>query len=355
MKRRLTVAATVLVLAASGFFAAAYAMRDETESPSTAETGTQTVAVERRTLKETETVSGELGYDESLTLSAGVSGGVLTWLPAEGTVVRRGEAVYRVDDEPVILLIGKLPLYRALSDGVDDGADVKQLERNLDRLGYDPGTVDESFTAYTEAAVEDLQADLGLEETGTVTTDSFTVLPGELRVGTASGSIGTRLQPGATLYAATSTKRVISVDLDPANEELAVKGAKADVSLPNGRTTKATIASVGTVATSTGEGDTGDGSDPSADATIPVTLTLDKPKDVARLSAAPVTVDLTRTTRKNVLVVPVTSLVALAEGGFAVRREGGALAAIEPGLYADGFVEVVSGLAEGDLVEVPSS
>lgn len=354
MKRRLTVLATVVVVAASGFFVAAYALRDEAEDPATEPTSTDTVAVERRTLKETETVSGELGHDDPLTVSAAGSGGVLTWLPAEGSVVRRGRAAYRVNDQPVVLLLGKLPLFRALGDGVDDGADVRQLERNLAALGYDPGTVDESFTGYTEAAVEELQDDLGIEETGQVTTDSFMVLPAELRVGTPTASVGTQLQPGTALYDATGTRRVISVDLDPAEEELAVVGARARVTLPNGRTTRATIASVGTVATSTGDGDSPDGSDPSASSTIPVTLTLDKPRDVARLSAAPVTVDLTRTTRKNVLVVPLTSLVALAEGGFAVRRQGGALAAVEPGLYADGYVEIVSGLAEGDLVEVPS-
>lgn len=352
MKRRLTVLATVVVVAASGFFVAAYAMRDEAGDPTSEPTSTDTVAVERRTLKETETFSGELGYDDALTVSAGGGGGVLTWLPAEGSVVRRGRAAYRVNDQPVVLLLGKLPLYRALRDGVDDGADVKQLERNLTALGYDPGTVDESFTGYTEAAVEDLQEDLGMEETGQVTADTFTVLPAELRVGTPTASIGTQLQPGTALYDATGTERVISVDLDPADEELAVKGAKAEVTLPNGRTTRATVASVGTVATSTGDSENPD--DPSTSSTIPVTLTLDKPKDVARLSAAPVTVDLTRTTRKNVLVVPLTALVALAEGGFAVRREGGALAAVEPGLYADGYVEIVSGLAEGDRVEVPS-
>jgi peptidoglycan hydrolase-like protein with peptidoglycan-binding domain len=352
VKRRLMVLATVVVVAASGFFVAAYAMRDEAEDPATEETNTATVAVERRTLKDTETVSGELGYDDAFTLSASGGGGVLTWLPAEGTLVRRGRAAYKVNDEPVVLLLGRLPLYRTLDDSVDDGADVKQLERNLVALGYDPGTVDETFTGYTESAVEELQEDLGMEETGRVTADSFTVVPDELRVGTPSATVGTQLQPGMALYAATGTQRLISVDLDPVEEELAVKGAKASVTLPNGRTTRATIASVGTVATATG--DEGDGSDPSASSTIPVTLTLDEPKDVARLSAAPVTVDLTRTTRKNVLVVPVTSLVALAEGGFAVRRDGGALAAVETGLYADGFVEIVSGLAEGDLVEVPS-
>lgn len=350
MKRRLTVLATVIVVAASGFFVAAYAMRDEAEEPTAEPASTETVPVERRTLKETETVSGELGYDDPRTVSAAGSGGVLTWLPAEGSVVRRGRAAYRVNDQPVVLLLGKLPLYRALSDGVDDGADVKQLERNLVALGYDPGTVDESFTGYTKAAVKELQDDLGMEETGQVTADSFIVLPDELRVGTASATIGTQLQPGTALYDATGTERLISVDLDPVDEELAVKGRKATVTLPDGRTTRATVASVGTVATSTNDNP----DDPSASSTIPVTLTLDKPKDVARLSAAPVTVDLVRTTRRNVLVVPVTALVALAEGGFAVRREGGALAAVEPGLYADGFVEIASGLAEGDKVEVPS-
>ena len=69
MKRRLTVLATVVVVAASGFFVAAYAMRDEAEDPATEDASTATATVERRTLKETETVSGELGYDDALTLA----------------------------------------------------------------------------------------------------------------------------------------------------------------------------------------------------------------------------------------------------------------------------------------------
>jgi len=85
-----------------------------------------------------------------------------------------------------------------------------------------------------------------------------------------------------------------------------------------------------------------------------VTLTLDEPKKVSGLSAAPVTVDLTRDTRKQVEAVPVTALVALAEGGFAVRLEGGELVAVETGLYAAGYVEITSGLEAGDRIEVPA-
>ena len=221
---------------------------------------------------------------------------------------------------------------------------MRQLERNLVRLGYDPGTVNKEFSYYTQEAVEDLQEDLGLEETGTVTAAEFLVLPDAIRVGAPQATIGTQLTAGAptSLYDATSTRRAVTVDLDPADEELAEIGSKATVTLPDGSTVKATVASVGTVATAT---DT-ESEDPSAEATIPVTLTLDEPKKVAGLSAAPVTVDLTRDTRKQAVAVPVTALVALAEGGFAVRREGGELVAVETGLYAAGYVEITSGLAD---------
>lgn len=67
--------------------------------------------------------------------------GTVTWLPEVGAVVRRGGVLLRVDDRPVVLLLGKLPMYRALSTGVE-GPDVTQLEKSLQALGYDSFTVD---------------------------------------------------------------------------------------------------------------------------------------------------------------------------------------------------------------------
>jgi len=353
MRARAVLAGTAVVLIAAGSVAAIGFLRDDTEASSddTTETAASVVPVELRTLKDAERLSGDLGYADEQTITAGSAEGVLTGLPEEGSTVHRGEAVYDVDDEPVVLLTGRLPLYRDLSWGVDDGADVRQLERSLKRLGYDPGTVDKEFTYYTQEAVEDLQDDLGLEETGDVTAAQFLVLPDEIRVGASQATIGTRLSAAAptSLYDATSTRRAVTVDLDPADEELAEIGSKATVTLPDGSTVKATVDSVGTVATATAS----ESEDPSAEATIPVTLTLDEPRKVSGLSAAPVTVDLTRDTRKQVEAVPVTALVALAEGGFAVRREGGELTAVETGLYAAGYVEITSGLEAGDRIEVP--
>ncbi len=73
------------------------------------------------------------------TLAAGVSG-TLTGLREPGTVVTRGHSLYSVDGEPAaFLLYGALPAWRDFASGMTDGEDVRQLERNLRALGYDPG------------------------------------------------------------------------------------------------------------------------------------------------------------------------------------------------------------------------
>jgi len=60
----------------------------------------------------------------------------------------------------------------------------------------------------------------------------------------------------------------------------------------------------------------------------------------------------------GVMAVPVTALLALTEGGYAVEVDNGdgttRLIGVDPGLYADNLVEVASsGLQVGDLVVVP--
>ncbi len=78
--------------------------------------------------------------------------GIYTRLPEEGDKVDCGDALYRVDDDPVLLLCGAVPAYRKLRIGAK-GKDVRQLNRNLRKLGYhaDPG--DKDFTATETASI----------------------------------------------------------------------------------------------------------------------------------------------------------------------------------------------------------
>ena len=64
----------------------------------------------------------------------------------------------------------------------------------------------------------------------------------------------------------------------------------------------------------------------------------------AGLDQAPVEIEVVTESRTGVMAVPVTALLALAEGGYAVEVDDGdgttRLVPVDPGLYADNLVEV---------------
>ena len=130
--------------------------------------GDTTATVERRTLTESSTVDGTLGYGDTLELYDRLTG-TYTWLPSVGATIARGGTLFRVDNLPVVLMYGSVPAYRTLEKGVSDGPDVVQLNRNLIALGYDPyGAIAdiEAFSEATEAAVRRWQKAEGLSQTG---------------------------------------------------------------------------------------------------------------------------------------------------------------------------------------------
>src|SRR5438270_6643854 len=118
-------------------------------------TGETTTVLARRTIKESATVDGTLGYGGTLELYDRVSG-TFTWLPRVGAEIDRGATLWRVNNLPVVLMYGSVPAYRTLSEGVPAGPDVTELNRNLIDLGYDPNraiTDAEDFSEATAAAV----------------------------------------------------------------------------------------------------------------------------------------------------------------------------------------------------------
>ena len=146
--------------------------------------GETTATVTRRTLSESSTVDGTLGYGSTLELYDRL-GGTFTWLPAVGAVIGRGGTLWRIDNLPIVLMYGSVPAYRTLKQGVSDGPDVTELNQNLIDLGFDPYgaiTDDESFGEATTGAVKRWQKTEGLPETGEVELGRVVFASGARRV-----------------------------------------------------------------------------------------------------------------------------------------------------------------------------
>jgi hypothetical protein len=334
-------------------------------TPAAQEPPANTVQVERGELSAMVSLDGILTYraraDGSPYSAINRASGTYTELPGEGTKVECGDVFYRVDDDPVLLLCGTVPAYRDLESG-DEGRDVGQLNRNLHELGYDADAgVDidpegKHFTWETEEALERLQDDTGLDDTGAPDVDDAVFLPESARIAKVSGELGGSASPGAQVAQATSDTLEVQVDLDASQQGEVKEGDRAQITLPGNESVTGKVDRLGRVAQApAGEDDADAGA-----ATIPAYISLDRPKKASGLDRAPVQVDITTKGVKSALSVPVLALVGKAGGGFAVEvvRDGGAgeLVAVELGLFdtASGRVEVEGDLAEGDQVVVPS-
>ncbi|MGV9453005.1 efflux RND transporter periplasmic adaptor subunit [Streptomyces sp. NPDC003635] len=351
--RRLLVALGVLA-AVGGAAAAGAGLRDggsgerseDHRPPATAE-------VTRQTLQDTRTEDGELGYGAATTATARVPG-TITHLPDAGERIARGEALYRLDDEPVVLLYGAVPAYRELRAGVE-GRDVEQLERNLKALGHDGFTVDDTYTEATAEAVRQWQGELGVEETGTVAPGRVVFAPAAVRVDVLDTEEGATTAPGQKVLTYTATAQAVTVELDTADRRLAEAGAKVSVELPDGTRVDGRVSEVTT------EVDPGNGAEEDPTTKVKVLVALDgaeAQKAAASYVLASVDVSFTAGEREDVLTVPVAALVALDGGGFGVevvRASGGtAYVPVRTGLFADGRVEISgAGIAAGTTVGMP--
>jgi peptidoglycan hydrolase-like protein with peptidoglycan-binding domain len=344
--RTVAVVSGVAVVAAAGAVAAVGFGGAEAQTPARGNLPAATATVTRTTLTQTETVDGTLGYGDATVVKAGQTG-TITWLPPTGTTIGRNSPVYKVNDGPVVLFFGSLPLYRNLKAGVE-GADVKLVEQNLSALGYGGFTVDDEYTGATADAVREWQEDLGLAETGTVAPGQVVVAAGQVRV--VEHKLATGDPANGPVLAHTGTTRIVTVDLDVDKQQWVKAGIAATVELPNGKRVAGTVTGVGTVATTRTANN-------QETTTIDVTVTLADQNALGALDEAPVDVILQTEQRQNVLVVPVNALVALAEGGYGLQVVEGSTTRYVPvktGMFAGGRVEVSGdGVTVGLVVGIP--
>ncbi|WP_370148241.1 hypothetical protein [Streptacidiphilus sp. EB129] len=371
-------------------------------------TDATTVSVTRTDLSDTLSLNGTLGYGDAKPVK-GAKDGLITQLPSMGTTVSRGKPLYEVNGVPVAVFYGVTPLFRTLDHMGMTGEDVKVVADNLTALGYDvgvqpaPGTLiaqnsgrsasdlpaagaepsasgarpsgskpqptpdapptqqasnpqtapppvrvrqgDGVLTASLIAAVKHWQDHVGIPATGVLGIGDVAVVPGPVRISAVQAQVG---DPAAEpLMSVTSTSKTVSVPVDATDVNAINSGDRATVVLPDNSTTTATVAAISTSAATDPGSDAGGATDPGS-AKVNVTLSLDDTAEVHRLNAAPVQVQFTTQTHKGVLVVPVSALLALSGGGYAVQLPGGHLIAIRTGLFSKGLVEISgTGIAPG--------
>jgi len=317
-------------------------------APTEATTPGETATVEQRDIVQTEDVDGTLGYGPRTTVK-GTGLGVITGLPAAGTVIELGQQLWERDGLPgPTLIYGDRPFWRTIDSSADDGEDIRTLEYNLVAMGFATAeelTVDDDWTSATTRAVKKWQKSLGVKQDGIVELGEMVVASGPIRVAKLLASVG--VKDDVDVMETTGTTRIAHVDLKTTQTRLVNVGDAVDIELPDGTIVAGTIYGIGKAVDKDAD---------SGETTIDLDIALNE--DPGGYDDAPIKVHLTKATAEGVLAVPVAALLALAEGGYAVEKVGAdgssQLIPVELGAFADGWVEISGDLSEGDEVVVPS-
>ena len=285
-----------------------------------------TAIVERGELVQTARLDGAVGFGAAVPVTTKADG-IITWLPDVGAQLDRGSVALRANERAVPVLIGDVPLYRAIDGSGMEGADVSMVASNLMELGHlshsDPATFETG--GWFREAVRDWQESLGLERTGTLGPADVIVLSAPSRVAAVTAHLGDTA--GGQPFTVTGTTRVVDASVPAQDAGVIGTGAKATIELPDGRTIDGSIVTV----TTTGEG---------TEAKVRAIVAIDDQAALDGVDAAAVTVRVVTRSVPDVLIVPVAALVALAEGGYALQDDRGGLHGVEIGLIADDRVEV---------------
>ena len=274
--------------------------------------------------------------------------------------ISSGQVLYSVDDLPVTAIVTEVEFSRDLSIGVEDDEDVEILEQMLFDLGYDADgdlEVDEEFDADTSQAIEEWEEDLQDEwedqvVDGVLSLDQIVTVSNGVMVGQITSHDADSLATGTELFTFGSAtgSRIVSTAIDVADQTMLAEGTEMEVEFPGGEVVTGTVVDLANSSTT-------DPLDPTAAPQLAVEISLNSvPESAAELNELDVEVRLVDNLAAGATVVPASALVATADGGFAVEvvnGNGTSFVAVDPGMFADGFVEV-DGIEPGTAVVVPS-
>lgn len=387
MRSRIVTATALVAIACVTGAVVALALRPARASRAHRASGLATATVRRGNLLQAQQVTGSLGYGSAWTVT-GRGAGTITWLPAAGATVNRGQQLYRVDDAPVTLFYGGLPLYRTLryapgasatgtaststtgtagdasgSGGAaggrlsgkrgpakpppappQTGHDVQLVAANLAALGFyggDPAYA--SYDAYLADAVKAWQRAIGAPVTGVISPAQVVVSSGPVRINEVLARVDDTA--GEQILKLTGTTKLITLRLPLGLAQSLTRGRRLAITLPDG------VRVEGRVARIESSGDSLPGGSGAGTQSVPVSVRALHPAALSRAALGSVVASVVTASRRNVLYVPITALLALSGGGYALQRPDHTLLPVRIGMVTDGDVQV-TGVAAGVKVLV---
>ncbi len=270
--------------------------------------------------------------------------GTIGWIAEPEQELAAGDVLYERDLQPVVFMVGDVPAWRSM--GRDDvGEDVAQLEANLLALGYGTEsdfTVDDTFTSATEVIVERWQADLGVEQTGSVALGDVVFGPADARVGTVSAAVGDSTAAVAPLLVLSSQERELVFTIGAETIGFIAEGTEVNGQLPDRSNVAASVTSI----------------TPAGGGLSTVTAELSDTEAALPLGdAIPVSVSWSETLAVDAVTVPATALIRLDSGQYVVEvveRSGETgLVVVEPGDRFGTSVHIEEGIEAGTTVVAP--
>ena len=271
--------------------------------------------------------------------------------------------------EATIAMYGEQPAWRTFETGMAEGLDVFQLEQNLVALGYDETgsiAIDHEFDEHTSTAIENMQSVLRLPITGKLEFREVLFIPGNsvVQYSEFHTEIGTSIVPTNPVLSLITIEKVISkpgavdvtrslqkvnTSIEVVNKDLVDLDLVVSIELPDENVISGTISDIGDIAVIP-QGNQGE-------PYLEIVVSLEDTESYPEWTGASVTVSVTKKLASNVLAAPVTSLLAILGGGYAIEViENGSskLVPVSVGLYADGWVEINGeGINVGTEVVVP--
>lgn len=309
-----------------------------------------TATAERRTLSQSKEFNAQISYGDTFTVPT-TAQGVVTSRPERGDVIEPGGELFRVDNKPVFLAQGYMPMYREMKKTPDvkikgekymRGYDVAHLQQFLIDAGFDDdGELVEptgEFDPVTEKAVKAWQKSVGHSSTGRVDRAQLVIHPEAIRVDVT-------MQLGAEFQglSASAISQQLSFNVASRDRQLVSEGGTVQIAAPDGTVVDGTVTELERSI------------DEQGSSVIKATVIPNSPLPIDATTAV---ATATEVLAEDALVVPVRALLAVSQGGFAVEMAmpgpdgGGRLVRVELGEVAGGFAEVSGALEAGDRVVV---